>query len=140
MLYFFIVRPMRALYSDEVVYKILLSSQYSVGNIASALTGVRKVGITYFTGNTVTDLSYIPQFGFFFLCGIMGLIFYDARRNAFTGLILFQLAVEMLVLFFIWLGIYYSVTGFILSDFLMTYLSPLGCLGFVVFASLSRES
>jgi hypothetical protein len=69
---------------------------------------------------------------------MIGLIFLKAGRNTYISLVVFQLIVELLVLILFWLGIHYTVVGFIISDFLMTYLSPLGCLGFVVYVS-SRE-
>lgn len=138
-LYFLLIRPLRALYSKNVVYEILLSSQFSIGNIESAFHSSRRVLITYLNDGSEMVLSHIPQFGFFFLCGMLGLIFFNASRRSTIGLVLFQLVVELLVFFLFWVGIHYSIAGFIISDFLITYLSPLGCLGFVVFASLSRE-
>lgn len=137
--YLFFVRPMRAIYSEYVVYEGLLSSQSSIGNIISAFHSARQVLITYMSNGNEMVMSHIPQFGFFFLCGMVGLIFFKAGRNAYLGLVVFQLVVEIFVLIFFTVGIHYTTGGFVLSDFLMTYLSPLGCLGFVVFVSMSKN-
>ena len=134
-IYFILVRQIRTFYSKEVVYEMLLNSQGSIGNIVSAFHSPRRVLITYMNDGHEIMLSHIPQFGFFFLCGIIGLIFINASRSTYIGLISFQFVVEFLVFSLVWLGIHYSVTGFIISGFLMAYLSPLGCLGFVVLAS-----
>lgn len=135
-LYFLFVRPLRDFYTEKIVYEMLLSSQFSVGNIDSAFHSARRVLITYLRDGNEMVLSLIPQFGFFFLCGVIGLIYFKASRKIYLSLILFQLIVEILVLFLFWLGIHHTITGFIISDFLITYLSPLGCLGFVVLASV----
>lgn len=137
LLYFFVIRPLRGIYSEYVVFDFLLSSQASIGNITSAFHSPRQVLITFLSNGNELVISHIPQFGFFFLCGMIGLIFFNAGSKAYLGLGLFQLITELFVLFLFWLGIHYTVGGFIISDFFMTYLSPLGCLGFIVFVSMS---
>lgn len=139
-LYFFVIRPLRGLYSEHVFFDLLLSSRSSIGNITSAIPSSRQVLITFLSNGNELLISHIPQFGFFFLCGMIGLIFFKAASKAYMGLIVFQLIIELLVFFLFWMGIHYTVAGFIISDFLMTYLSPLGCLGFIVFVSISSNS
>jgi len=138
--YFLVIRPLRALYSEQFVWEFILSSQRSIGNITSAFHSPRHVLITYISNGNEIVLSHIPQLGFFFLCGMIGLIFFKGGRNTYISLVMFQVIVELLVFLLFWLGIHYTVAGFIISDFLMTYLSPLGCLGFVVFVSMRRSS
>lgn len=140
LLYFSTVRPLRALYSEEIVYERIFTSQYSIGNVTSASHSPREVLITYMSNGTEIVMYHIPQLGFFFLCGMLGLIFFKASRRAFIGLIFFQVAIEILVVLLFLLGIHYTVSGFIVSDFLMNYLSPLGCLGFVVYVSSRKRN
>lgn len=143
-LYFYGIRPLRAYYTEKGVNEMILAGHHTLENIISIESSMRRIVLTYMSDGSEMILSYIPQLGFFFLFGILGLIFFRAGRKKYISLILFQVITEVLVLLFLWTGLQFTTTGFILSNFLMIYLSPLGCLGFVVWASgarsLSRES
>lgn len=140
LLYIFGIRPLRSFFSEKVVYQGLFSSESSVGNALSVTAEARSVLITYLSGGSEISVTYIPQFGFFFLFAMLGIIFFLPPKRLYMAIIGFQAAVEGLVLLFIWTGTYVASFGFVLSDFLMVYLSPVVCLGFVVYLSIWEKS
>jgi hypothetical protein len=135
LIYFYIIRPMRAIFSQKIIYEGLMSAQTTIGNIIFIEHGQREVKINFLNNGSEIVLSHIPQLGFFFLLGAIGLIVFNASRRTYYCLILFQVIVEIIVIILFWLGIHYTTFGFMVSDFLMNYISPLGCLGFVVYVS-----
>lgn len=139
LLYIFAVRPLRALFTRNVVHRGIFSSETSTGNALEVAAETRSVLITYLAGGSEISVTYIPQFGFFFLFAMLGMIFFLPPKRFYRMLIGFQAAVELLVLILLWAGITVATLGFVLSGFLIEYLSPVGCLGFVVYLSIRNR-
>jgi hypothetical protein len=131
--YFFAIRPLRALHNEYVVYSILLNSSENWGLANEAFLVPRSVLIHFASGESELVLAYMPQFGFFFLFGMLGVLYFLPSIRTILILPALQAVIEVLVLVFLLAGIHFSVAGFIAADFMIVYLSPLVCLGFVVF-------
>ncbi len=131
--YFIVIRPLRALHNEYVVYSALLKSAENWGLADAATIVPRSVLIHFTSGESELVLAYMPQFGFFFLFGMLGVLFFLPSVRLMLLLPALQAAIEILVLIFLLAGIHFSAAGLIAADFLIVYLSPLVCLGIVVF-------
>lgn len=138
--YFFLVRPFRGWYG----YFILENTIYTVREWPSYLNDITLDGITlnffYTSGGNELVYSYAPQFGFFFLLAVVGMIFFRAPGRLYLFLSLFHLLAETVALGSTWAGVRGFLAGFIIADFILLYLSPLISLGFVFIAhQISRK-
>jgi hypothetical protein len=131
--YFGAIRPLRSLYNEHVVYSVLFEGVAGLGNADSAELVPRAILLLYTRGEAELIFAYMPQFGFFFLLGMLGVFFFLPPARLILALPVMQLAIEFLVVIALAIGIHISVIGFVTADFLIVYLSPLVCLGFVVF-------
>lgn len=84
--------------------------------------------------------SYAPQFGFFFLLAIIGLIFFQSSRRLYLLLMVFHLLVEIIAVMSTYLGVKGFMSGFMAADFLLLYLSPLVSLGFIFVAHQNKKA
>jgi len=138
-LYLKVIRPFRAIFSEEVVYKGLLSGEISLGNAYYIQSSARQVIITFVSGDLYMVLSYIPQFGFFFLLGMLGVIYFLPSLKVYLLYVGVLFFIEFLVLISIWVGVQFWVGGFIVSKLLIVYISPMICLGTVLFLYLNKK-
>jgi hypothetical protein len=138
-IYVFAIRPLRDLFSSTVAGDIIFDNAGQAEGVLSAVVQTRSVIVTYLNGGTEMVLSYIPQFGFFFLLSMLGLIFFNPKLRLYGYLAGFHAGVEAAVLLSLVIGVQLTTGGFIFADFLMLYLSPLVSLGFVVYASLQSR-
>ncbi len=138
--YFIVIRPIRAFHNEYVVYSAMLNSSENWGLANEAFLVPRSVLIHFASGESELVLAYMPQFGFFFLFGMLGVLYFLPSIRMILILPALQAVIEVLVLIFLLVGIYFSVAGFIAADFLIVYLSPLVCLGFVVFIFAEEKS
>ena len=132
--YFFLIRPLRGWYG----YFNLESVFYSVSEWPEYLKDITLDGITvnffYESGGNELVYSYAPQFGFFFLLAVLGLIFFRSPIRFFLLLAAFHLMAEVLALAGTYAGVRGVLTGFIMADFILLYLSPVISLGFIFIA------
>lgn len=132
--YFMVIRPIRRWYG----YFNLESLFYSVNEWPAYLNDITLDGLTvnfyYLGGGSELVYSYAPQFGFYFLLAITGLIFLQAPLRFYLMLSAFHLFAELVAVAGTYSGIMGIRGGFILADFILLYLSPLVSLGFVFIA------
>jgi hypothetical protein len=138
-IYFTVVRPLRENLTSELVFPLLFNSQEALGSAFSIHLETRSIIYSYLYGSVEATSFYMPQFGLFFLIGILGLWIYRRGFQYYIGLFGFHITAEVVVYVCIGIGFYISVSGFIISDFIILYLSPLVSLGFVVYASLQSR-
>jgi len=135
--YFTLLRPFRNHFSTWVVDWI------TTGNAADYILNVeimtRSFIVDYSALGTVLTVAYIPQFGFFFLLGMIGMIWFQSGYRLYGALTAAQIGFEILVLFSLWTGFNYSAAGLITANLLMVYLSPMVCLGFVLYLYLQKK-
>ena len=137
--YIFALRPFRNFFSKAIAGNLIFDDPESSAHLLYADIKVRSVTLSYLNGGTEMVLSYIPQFGFFFLLSMLGLFFFNPKLRLYGYLAGFHAGVEAVVLLSLVIGVHLSTAGFIFADFLMLYLSPLVSLGFVVYASLQSR-
>src|SRR5690625_7327876 len=86
-------------------------------------------GITlyfYFqTGGNELVYSYAPQFGFFFLLALLGLIFFRPRKFFYIYLILFRLMAEVVAVSATRFALNALLEGFFVADFIRVFLFSL---------------
>lgn len=132
--YFFLIRPIRGWYSSFNLESVF----YSVREWPEYLKEITLDGLTvnfyYINGGNELVYSYAPQFGFFFLLAVVGLIFFKAPVRLYLFLSLFHLIAEILALAGTYSGLKGILAGFITADFILLYLSPLVSLGFILIA------
>lgn len=137
--YFFLVRPIRGWYG----YFNLETVFYSVPEWPEYLKEVTLDGLTvnfyYISSGNELVYSYAPQFGFFFLLAVVGLILFRAPVRMFLLLSLFHLIAEILALAGTCSGLMGILAGFIIADFILLYLSPLVSLVFILIAHQVRK-
>lgn len=138
--YFFLIRPIRSWYGSFNLESVF----YSVSEWPEYLKEITLDGLTvnfyYINGGNELVYSYAPQFGFFFLLAVVGLIFFRPPLRLFLLLSLFHLIAEAVVLAGTYSGIKGVLAGFIIADFILLYLSPLVSLGFILIAHQLRKS
>lgn len=136
-LYFTALRPLRNRFSSWVVDWI--TGNNSADYILTLQVMVRSFIVEYQIEETVLTVAYIPQFGFFFLMGMVGVIWFQPGPKVYGALVSAQLIFEFLVLGLLWVGYQYTVAGLITANLLMVYLSPMVCLGFILFLYLQKK-
>lgn len=135
--YFIALRPFRNRFSQWVVEWITTDNRAEY--ILDVQVMVRSFVVQYGIGDSVLTAAYIPQFGFFFLLGMLGVIWFLPGLKIYMALITAQIVFELLILFSLWIGYHYSVAGLVLANLLMVYLSPIVCLGFIMFLYLKHK-
>lgn len=127
--YFVAIRPFRGFFSENVIRPLFRGAESNPA-IESVSFEARSVHILLESSEKI--FSYTPQFGFFFLFGMLGLIWLNPNKKVYLALAGAQLSIEILVWAFLLTGMYITTAGFMAADFLMIYLSPLVSIGFIV--------
>lgn len=137
--YFLLIRPLRAGYGRFSLESIFNRS----AEWPEYLNDITLDGITlnFYFQNSGNELvySYAPQFGFFFLLAMLGLIFFRPPKFFYIFLILFHLVAEAVAVSATWLALNGVLAGFFMADFILLYLSPLISLGFIFTAHLTTK-
>lgn len=129
-IYLWAWRPLRIITAEQVVTPVIQSLS-EASTIDRMETEGKKIVIFYPYDEGEKKLTYSPQAGFFFLVAVTGLLFVTLRIRYFGMLWLFHLFVELLVWGALWLGLRYSVAGYVIAGFLIGYFSPAVSLAFV---------
>lgn len=135
--YFLLIRPLRAWYGRlhlELIFQRAAEWPKYLNDIT--LDGI-TLNFYFQNGGNELVYSYAPQFGFFFLLALLGLIFFRPPKFFYIYLILFHLMAEVVAVSATWLALNGILAGFFIADFILLYLSPLVSLGFVVAAHLT---
>jgi len=135
--YFTALRPFRNQFSQWVVEWITEGN--AAKHILEVQIIVRSFVVEYEVWNTLLTVAYIPQFGFFFLLGMLGVIWFLPGLKIYMALIVLQTMFEILILLSLWVGYHYSSAGFVIANLSMVYLSPMVCLGFILFLYLKKK-
>lgn len=116
-------RPVRIAITDQVAYPAVVSFQDSDSSFQAGMkTGALL--ISYSFGDSEKQFQYRPQFGFFFLIALMSLFFITKQKKHYYLLLGLHLAATILAFFFLIIGALGIQAGFILTDAIMSYLTP----------------
>jgi hypothetical protein len=123
LIYFTAWRPVRIAFTEYVAYQQVQAlqgpnSKYQAGMKSGALF------ISYDYGDSNKEFQYRPQFGFFFLIALMSLFFITRQKKYYFLLLGLHLVATILAFSFLILGASGIQVGFILTDAIMSYLTP----------------
>lgn len=130
LIYFTLWRPVRVAITEQLVYPQIQYFEASESVFTAGLEAGALV-VRYEYGETTKQLSYRPEFGFFFLTAILALLFVTNRKKHFGMLLGFHLVASLVVYFLLILGASITVTGFLLADAINGYMMPALTLAFV---------
>ena len=116
-------RPIRIALTDHVAYPAVVAFQDSNSTYQAGMkTGSLLISYSY--GDSEKQFQYRPQFGFFFLIALMSLFFITRQKRHYIILLGLHLAATIPAFSFLVLGASGFQTGFILTDAIMSYLTP----------------
>ncbi len=116
-------RPVRIAITDHIAYPAVVAFQDSNSTYQAGMkTGSLLISYSY--GDSEKQFQYRPQFGFFFLIALMSLFFITRQKKHYFILLGLHLAATILAFLFLILGALGIQTGFVLTDAIMSYLTP----------------
>lgn len=127
--YFIAIRPFRGFFSETFIQPLFDGADL---NPAIQAITVEARSIYILLESSEKLFTYTPQFGFFFLFGMLGLLWLNPAKKVYAALTVALLSIELMVWVFLMIGLYVNTAGFMAADFLTLYLSPLICIGFIV--------
>lgn len=121
--YFFLVRPARIALTEYGVYPQVKSLQGSSGTTAVVWKD-KAIQIEYTFEDKSKQLSYRPEFGFFFLVTLLALVFVTDKKSPYLQLTILHLGASIIAYFFLIAGVWGFKAGFIFVDAISAYLTP----------------
>lgn len=123
-IYLYGLRPVRRTITQQIVLPIVTpyfnnaGSPYVIENKGTALT------LTFTLNDDTKTIRYQPQLGFFFLVALIGLIFITLKPRWYLYLLGFHIFFMILIIGIVFFSRQGWHPGFILVDFLDSYLIP----------------
>jgi len=136
LMYFSIGRPARIALTRQISGQ-LKTLQHPNDHYAATLKDGSLL-ISYAYQDTYKKLEYRPQFGFFFLISLIGLLFITTQPICYLTLIEIHLAASILAYGSLLIGASGYPVGFLLTDIIDAYLIPAISL-LVVFLALDNH-
>jgi hypothetical protein len=122
--YLYAIRPARKAFVQQAALPMVTphydnpSTPFTIVNKGAALT------FTFTWHGESKTVRYQPQFGFFFLIAVIGLLFITLRPKWYLVLAAFHLLAMLLVTTVLYFSRFGWYPGFIIIDFFISYLIP----------------
>ncbi|NGP89350.1 hypothetical protein [Fodinibius halophilus] len=123
LIYFSVWRPARLAITQNIIYPQIEYLQDNESSF-SIVSSNQSVIIRYSFRGKDKQLSYRPEFGFFFLIAVLVLLFVTTELRYYWMLMGLHLIASMLTYLFLLIGVAGASFGFILVDAIGGYLTP----------------
>ncbi|MDZ7714581.1 MAG: hypothetical protein U5J95_00030 [Balneolaceae bacterium] len=139
--YFLMMRPAREYYHTHAVWPLAAHWIDSGADTSTSLEpkSSKSFYLTFSMDETQKQIVYSPQAGFFWLLATLSLIFITLKWHYYLFLFILHLIFEGVVVAGLWAGAACSPLGFIVADFIISYLSPVISLGMIPTVLLYRN-